>query len=109
MDKPSKGTQKLINVVSNLKDRGLKEEHILRTWEERRIHPLAAQASPMYAYTGPGDPTWVTAEELTEDEVRTSIHVLTDLPLNKIPFDVVVELFHYGNAPDDVSLLSLSL
>ena len=43
----------------------------------------------MYSYTGPGDTTWVVAEELTEDQVMAHIHALMDLMLDKIPFGVV--------------------
>lgn len=93
VDKPSEISKRLIDTVSNLKDRGLERVHILRTWLERRVLLPTTRASSMYSYTGPGDSTRVIAEELSEDEVRAHIHALTDLMLDTIPFDVVLEPF----------------
>lgn len=64
-ERPSGNTQELVDAIAHPKDRGLLGEHILGTWVDRRMLPLAARASLLYAYTRREDPMWVSAEELS--------------------------------------------
>lgn len=57
----------------------------------------------MYAYTGPEDLTRLANNELGALEVRHRISILTSLDPKKVPMEVVIEPFHAGNLPGNVS------
>lgn len=66
--------------------------------------PLAAREALMYAYMGLEDPTWVSRNELGGVEIRRRISILIGLSPEKVPEEVIVEPFHMGNQPGEVSI-----
>ncbi|OEL18724.1 hypothetical protein BAE44_0020257 [Dichanthelium oligosanthes] len=54
---------------------GLTGVKVLWTFFERRAQPLKARAHPLYRYTGVGDPTRSSQDELTPVEVRARVWV----------------------------------
>ncbi|OEL15668.1 hypothetical protein BAE44_0023313 [Dichanthelium oligosanthes] len=61
------------DVLRELKTTGLTGVKVLWTFFERRIQPLKARAHPMFRYTGAGDPTRMSPDELTPAEVKSRV------------------------------------
>jgi hypothetical protein len=52
---------------------------LIRTFIERRIQPLAAQAHCMWDYTDSQDSTRFTSDELKEAEINDGVRAVTSL------------------------------
>lgn len=56
---------KLVEMVYQLKDTGLTCMHILKTWLERNIQPLAWREHPIFDYRGHSDPYRLNSQEIS--------------------------------------------
>lgn len=58
----------------------------------------------MYDYGGQRDPCHLNDWEISQSELKSRIHFVIHVPMNKISLSVVVEPFHWGHRPDNVSV-----
>ena len=76
----------------------------------RRVQPLQARAHPMYCWTGAGDITLVSQENISSGEVNKRYRGVTKFTAKeKLPGDSVMLPFCASHPPPEVVLLFLLL
>jgi hypothetical protein len=68
-----------------LRQDGLTEMHLLRTFFSHRIQPLRRRRTKLWTYLGPYCPDRPSSEELSVAEVEPRIHKVLDLGVNLTP------------------------
>ncbi|OEL13139.1 hypothetical protein BAE44_0025842 [Dichanthelium oligosanthes] len=96
--------------LGELKGAGLSGVKVMWTFFEWRVHPLRARVHPLFRYTGAGDPTRMSLDELTPAEVRSRVwtvirraEITLELDHLQAGTALVPAARHAGNDPVPVS------
>lgn len=96
--------QPYLNRIQSLKNKGLNGLAVVASWVRHRIQPLQEREHYGFKYTGPNDPTRMSKEELSKEEVIARVQKMLkgvdDLPLP-------LKEFELGYPPPPVSFSQL--
>lgn len=90
----------LLKKIADLKEQGVTGVAVARSFLKRRVQPLQLRTTPGYEYSGLDDPSRMSSEDISDEEVGVRLsrmfRELYDTP-------VAVEEFNKSNKPNEVS------
>jgi hypothetical protein len=91
----------LLAIIAAHKEIGVTGASVMFSFFQRRIQPIQQRHTLGFEYIGAEDPSWMCAEELTDDAALIRVkRVLLDM--NTVPY--IPELFSAQNPPKPVSI-----
>ncbi|TVT98879.1 hypothetical protein EJB05_55788, partial [Eragrostis curvula] len=94
--------EKMIARVTELRERGLRGEHVVEEFVRQRLFPLRKRDPLAMYYTSPGVPSWMPegVTEITDDEVNRQVTLILGKGLQPRP-DTVTAPFSATNPPPE--------
>lgn len=90
----------LLKKIADLKEQGMTGVAVARSFLKRRVQPLQLRTTPGYEYSGLDDPSRMSSEDISDEEVGVRLsrmfRELDDMP-------VAVQEFNKSNKPNEVS------